>query len=365
MDYKGRILCIDDDATNRLVACQSLRKRGYEVLEAPGGIPGLELIRTQRIDLILLDLLMPRMSGNEFLRILRTERSMAELPVIIVSAVAEQQARAQASTLGANDYVTKPVDYAILDARISTQLDLKDAHQSVAHQFKLSALGEMAGGVAHEINNPLAIISGRCQLLKSSLEKNAADKQELVSGLDAISNATERIHRVVKALLFFSGSQGTDSTRTTSIGEIFNNLAALFEEKLKNLSIRFETRVPTQAIQVANFKEISQILSSLIHNAVTAVQTLDEKKVTIEAALVEGNPRFVRIMVTDSGNGIPPEIARKIFEPFFTTHEVGQGTGMGLSMAQGIAQEIEGRLELDSSYPNTRFVLRVPVKATG
>jgi C4-dicarboxylate-specific signal transduction histidine kinase len=365
MAYKGRILCIDDDATNRLIACQSLRKCGYEVLETPGGIPGLEIVRTQRIDLILLDLLMPEMSGNDFLRILRTDRCMAELPVIIVSAVAERQALAQASTLGANDYVTKPVDYAILDARISTQLDLKNANQRVAHQFKLSALGEMAGGVAHEINNPLTIISGRCQLLKLSLEKNAAGKQELLSGLDAINDATERIHRVVKALLFFSGNQAADSATTASVEEIFNNIAALFEETLEKLSIHLEVNVPKQAIQVANFKEISQILGSLIRNAATAVQALDEKKVTIEAALVEGNPRLVRIMVTDSGNGIPPEIARKIFEPFFTTREVGQGTGMGLSMAQGIAREIGGRLELDSSCPNTRFVLGVPAKVSG
>ncbi len=230
-------------------------------------------------------------------------------------------------------------------------------HQALLATSKMSALGEMAGGVAHEINNPLAILQMLAyQLKKAATEEVKADK--LQSMAEKVLNTTQRISKIVKALRTFSRDAHQDAFVSSSIKQAIDDVLILCNEQLKQSGI--ELIVEGMEIDVSiqmNATEISQALASLITNAKEAVLKVEEK--WIKLSLSESHD-LIEIRVTDSGHGISDEIRGKVFQPFFTTKDVGEGAGLGLSVALGIARQHEGDLVLDNDSVHTCFVLSLP-----
>jgi C4-dicarboxylate-specific signal transduction histidine kinase len=168
----------------------------------------------------------------------------------------------------------------------------------------------------------------------------------------------ERITRIIHSLKFVARDGSTDPFVNSSIRSIVDETLALCESKLKSENIDIDaTSIPADLSCVCRAVQISQVLINLINNAVDAIRDLPEKWIRIEASLQGG---WIEIAVTDSGHGIPKELADKIMKPFFTTKGVGKGTGLGLSISLGIAHAHGGVLELDESSPHTRFILRLP-----
>lgn len=226
---------------------------------------------------------------------------------------------------------------------------------------KLSMLGEMAAGIAHEINNPLAIISGKTQILSlkiSQLNINSEEKKYLIEKIETIINTTDRISSIVKGLRSFSRDSDNDPYIDTSLNKIFSYTLALVQEKIKKYSIEFNVvGLHENSLIECNETQISQILMNLISNSVDALQDLNEKWITLQ---VEDLNNQWKIQVTDSGLGIPEEIVEKIMQPFFTTKDVGHGTGLGLSISKGLAQKHHGTLEYQIIDGHTSFVLTLP-----
>jgi len=229
---------------------------------------------------------------------------------------------------------------------------------SMLQQAKMSSLGEMAAGVAHEINNPLGIIVGKLEGLKKSVKAPPLDVERLDREYDKLMQVTVRVAKIVSSLMAYSRSSESDPFQNEKLEIIFEQTLQLCSEKLKasNVDVRLtgdqyftlDCR-PTQLIQV---------FSNLINNSFEAVQSLPEKWIEINSKVI-GKDQVV-ISVTDSGKGIPKEIVDKIMQPFFTTKEIGKGTGMGLSVAKGIVEGHRGKIELDIQNPHTRFVITMP-----
>jgi len=216
----------------------------------------------------------------------------------------------------------------------------------------------MAAGVAHEINNPLAIIKVKSQIINKELTKDSSDKDFIFTQLSSISSTVDRIAKIVRGLKNFARDGEHDPFQTSDLSSIINDTLSLCQARLdsKNIDlikINTDSEVSIECRSV----QISQVLLNLLNNAHDAVESLDKKWIKIE--LIEKND-IVQICVTDSGFGIPQSIREKLMQPFFTTKEIGKGTGLGLSLSRGLIESHKGRLFFDFDSAHTKVVIELP-----
>ncbi|SMF04838.1 PAS domain-containing sensor histidine kinase [Pseudobacteriovorax antillogorgiicola] len=233
----------------------------------------------------------------------------------------------------------------------------------LAAASKLSALGEMAGGVAHEINNPVAIIHGLAYRLNKTLKKQGIpEDSDLFNIISEIDQTTTRITKIIKGLKAFSRSGDKDDFMPASLKQIVDDTLALCAESFKMVGITLEvTDVPDNLVVECRQIQISQVLLNLLNNAKDAVNDLDDRWIRV---CVRASDEKVMVSVEDSGSGIPEDNIEKLFQPFFTTKPAGHGTGLGLSISKGLIEDHHGHFFYDSKSGNTRFVIILPLRQT-
>lgn len=229
---------------------------------------------------------------------------------------------------------------------------------------KLASLGDMAGGIAHEMNNPLAIIQGFARKLKRSITDNRETSvEESVKSLEKIVETTNRMALIIEKLKKFSRDGTNDEMTMISPVELVNSVVQFFDERFKTDLIKCTRQMNERELQdTAVFcreVEISQVLINLINNAIYAAKEniLREAQVTIGCY---ADTDFIYFTVEDSGAGIPKEIEAKIFEPFFTTKQEIKATGLGLSIGRTVVEEYGGSISLDrQKNDSTLFIVKL------
>ncbi len=186
-----KILVVDDDKINGKVTVSRLRKRGIDTSYVDSGKAALEELNKSIFDIVLLDVIMPEMSGLEVLRKIRETQSQAELPVVMLTSLVEIKDVVNALEMGANDYLTKPIDLDLAEARIKTQMRLLKLTREAKQRAELETLSDMVATYNHEINNPLTIAMGN---LPKNIEKITPEK------LSKAREAMERIAQIVKKI---------------------------------------------------------------------------------------------------------------------------------------------------------------------
>lgn len=244
---------------------------------------------------------------------------------------------------------------------------LQDAQAVVLNQqqalfasAKMSALGEMAGGIAHEINNPLAVLHSLSSQIEEEAQQQNIDFAFLKESSANLTQMTNRIGKIVQGLRAICREGSHDPFQEVVLETVISETRSLCNERFKRYGIDLvvETFRPDLRFE-GRATEISQVLLNLLNNSHDAVVHLPVKWVKL-AVIEKGD--FVEIHVTDSGNGIKSEHREKVFQPFFTTKEIGKGTGLGLSISRTIIQGHQGDLYIDDQSPNTNFVVRLPYK---
>ena len=230
----------------------------------------------------------------------------------------------------------------------------------IVDSAKMTVLGEMAGGIAHEINTPLAVINTKTSLLMEDVKNNALSPENLIVQLGKIKTTAERISKIVKGLSLFSRNSAGDQHVEISLSDVIESTLDLCQEKIAFSQTSLEIKIAEDLLVDGKSAELSQVMMNLIGNAIDAVQNLSEKWIKVSVAKAEGK---ALISVCDSGNGIPVEILDKIMNPFFTTKEVGKGTGLGLSISRGIVTSHGGKLYYDKNSKNTCFVMELPLSS--
>ena len=228
----------------------------------------------------------------------------------------------------------------------------------LSESSRLATLGEMASGMAHEINNPLTIIAGKASVLKSRIAEIEIDGELCRKDIDSILITVERIARIIKSLRTYSRNADNDPFETSNILQIIENTLFLCEARFKKFQVSFSISCDSSLIAQCRPPQITQILMNLLSNSFDAIENQQEKWINVIA--IEKDQETITLKVTDSGHGINPEVAKKIMEPFFTTKDVGKGTGLGLSISSGIAGAHGGILRYDPSEKNTTFILELP-----
>jgi|GEM_PF-4971924 len=230
---------------------------------------------------------------------------------------------------------------------------LKEAEKRALHTARLASLGEMAAGVAHEVNNPLAIISGATGLL----EKYRNDPKKFSDKVKNIEDALQRISKIVSGLRNFSRTGEKTVHLPICLAKVVEgslNLVAM-SARVHSVPLSFEGN--SAAVFLGDELEISQVLVNLLTNAIYAVKELPEKWVKVSLRETQSG---LLLQILDSGKGIPTAIQEKIFQPFFTTKPVGEGTGIGLSISKGILEEHGAEIALKADDPHTCFEIRFP-----
>lgn len=246
--------------------------------------------------------------------------------------------------------------------RKHTDQIIAEQRAKMAAASKMSSLGEMASGVAHEINNPLAVISGAAEQLIEAVTADQVNRDSVARLSARISRNTTRIGRIVRSLRIFSRDDDRDPRIEVSLLDIVAETLELCRARFRAHRIALEVGpIPADLRIECRPTQIAQVLLNLLNNAHDAIENLDEKWVRLD---VEDRGGYVELSVTDSGKGLPEAIKDKVLQPFFTTKEVGKGIGLGLSISKGFVEGHGGELRLDPNSPNTRFVVRLPRKAS-
>jgi PAS domain S-box-containing protein len=237
--------------------------------------------------------------------------------------------------------------------------DIKDAQLKLLNSSKMSSLGEMAAGIAHEINNPLAVVRSRSQLIRNNIKNGQNDLEYILSSAEKIDEITVRISKVISGLRAFARDGKDDPFIKTSFHVVISDALELCQSRLKSngVELRLQTELDPSLTIECRPVQVTQIILNLLNNAFDAIRDLEEKWVDLSAKEFTD---YIELSVTDAGHGIPSEIAEKIMHPFFTTKEAGKGTGLGLSISKGMAESHGGSLTLDKDCKNTRFELRLP-----
>ena len=373
----ARLLIVDDVAENRDILVRRFQRLGYQTVEADGGARALELVAQQPFDLVLLDIVMPEVDGLEVLAKIRQTHSADALPVVMVTAKAASEDVAGALELGANDYLTKPVDIAVAKARVFAQVARKraeDASRAAREQLEetvqrlqlaleasdaaAAAKSEFLGNMSHEIRTPLNGILGAIGVLRE-----ACDTPRQTELVEIIQHSAGNLDRLLSDVLdsarLEAGKVQLDQA-PVDLGELAQQVARLFEPAAsrKGVAIEVEVSAEVPAKVLGDAGRIRQILSNLVGNAV---------KFT-EAGLIwcgvepDEAAGCYRIEVGDTGIGFDPALSDALFERFRqadggVTRSHG-GSGLGLAISRDLAELMGGGLTARSA-PGQGAVFRL------
>jgi signal transduction histidine kinase len=405
-----RILIAEDEPTSRRVLEGVLAKMGFEVTVAVDGVEAWECLQSPEAPrLLLLDWIMPRLDGVSLCRMIRERLSRSYLYIIMVTARESRADLLAGFEAGADDYIAKPIDPEELKARLRVGqrvLELEEAQKKAGLQLlqseKMASVGQLAAGVAHEINNPTGFVSsnlktladymedllkliGHYRRLKDSLEEGlgaAIEPAVLDSRLQPIRaleetadldfilddipqlieesrEGTERIKKIVMDLKDFA-HPGVDKACELDINQGLESTLNVVWNELK-----YKATVTKELGDIPKIRgypqQLNQVFMNLLVNAAQAIKEKGEIRIRTQVS-ADG----VEVVIADNGVGIHRDNLSKIFDPFYTTKEIGQGTGLGLHVVHNIVRKHGGSVEVESEVgQGTEFRIRLPMQAAG
>ncbi|MCL1471255.1 sensor histidine kinase [Argonema antarcticum] len=420
----GTILVVDDNPTNIQVLFDVLSEMGYRVAIAKTGEAALQRLQSYHPDIILLDVMMPGIDGFETCQRLKADPDTRDIPVIFMTALSDSVDKVKGLSLGAVDYITKPIQHEEALARIRVHLQLRDSQQKLEHRTaelsqaldslkqaqvhlvqneKMSSLGQLVAGVAHEINNPMTFIHANLTPAEEYIRDliNFVDlyrechpqphakiqawmdevdveylKEDLIKLIHSLYIGSDRIRQLVRSLRNFS--------RLDELGAQPVDLHEGIESTLLILQHRLKARADHPGIQIVRDygqlplvecypSQLNQVFMNILGNAIDALEERDRQRnyaqmianpsiITIRTQILPN--QTIAIYIADNGFGIKENICAKVFEPFFTTKPIGKGTGLGLSISYHIITEKHGGKIYCYSTPGqgVEFAIEIPVQ---
>lgn len=255
--------------------------------------------------------------------------------------------------------IGEAMDRAEGDRRVAENT-VAEHRRRLIESSKMSALGQMAAGIAHEINTPLLLLNGRAAMLRVHAAKEPIDRAAVLEEIAKIEATVQRIARIVSSQKAFSRNAENDPFEYVPVAHVIEDTVELCRHRFETRGIELRVRpISSELAVMCRPSQISQALLNLLNNAYDAVEHMPAPWVETDV-LDLGDA--IAIRVTDSGRGIPEDVKKSLMQPFFTTKPVGKGTGLGLSISHHILGKHGGQLSVDEKSENTRFVMTLPKK---
>jgi signal transduction histidine kinase len=362
MNQKKRILIVEDEYNLVNMIRMNLEAEGYEVTAAYDGLEGLSRIQSESPDLVICDVMMPRMDGLELCQRIRENRDTDSMPFIFLTAKTEIPEKLSGFQAGADDYITKPFHMDELVARVHAILtrvdrlreDSQDMFKNASRDLnRLSSLGILAASIAHEVRNQLTSVVGNAELLRLTNEEPVRDQYASI-----VLNHINRINHTVSSMLEFARHK-TVKYELHRVEDIVGAALELTRARLLAQKVMVSMDIPDALPSVyGDQQQICQVLVNLIINAVQAVKE-EEGRIEVRAAQDEDE---LVLQVSDNGCGIPAAMMEKLFTPFTTSKQQSGGIGLGLYISKEIITAHRGRIQVQSEEgKGTCFTLRFPV----
>jgi signal transduction histidine kinase len=421
-----RILLVDDNPNNLKVLAEAIQRHGWKALMATDGESAIEQAEYADPDLILLDVMMPNIDGFETCRRLKANSITQNIPVIFMTALSDATDKVKGLEMGAVDYITKPFQQEEVIARLKLHLKLSHLTRTLEQQVeertaeltqslqqlqhtqlqmiqseKMSALGNLVAGIAHEMNNPLGFIFATLKQAKPNINDiiehlklyqaslpnpseeiiNHAEEidldycvEDLFKMFDSMTMACDRITNISNSLRTFSRTD-RDYKQPFNLHEGIDSTILILKHRLKANEHRPAIEVFTEYGDIPQVEcfpgQINQVFMNIIANAIDA---LDESSVGRSFGEITTNPnqitittfvaeKQVKIIIADNGIGMSEEVKEHIFDHLFTTKVVNKGTGLGLAIAkQIIIDKHDGQIDCSSmTGKGTKFIISLPI----
>jgi two-component system sensor histidine kinase/response regulator len=346
-----KILVVDDQPINVQLLKRKLEREGIQVAAAYSGLEALELVKKDRPDLVLLDVMMPDMDGIEVCQRLQAKEETKLIPIIFITARSTKEGKIEGLGVGAVDYITKPIDLDETLARVQTQLrfvainrELVDLQRRLSESRRAATIGAVTQGIAHNLNNLLGVVIGYLDLVKAYY-----DKPELVKKNAA--HVEEAVHRIVTII-----KQLSSLVVKTRLSLIKGNLQRLIESGVQRYQTEYKVTAPVtienplgELMIDTAYEVFEEVLSKVLINAWESYgdKPAAQRPIWIRTKVVEkpDEGKFLQIDIEDHGHGVEPEIRDHVFEPFISTkHTVG--VGMGLTVARHALRNLGGEVSL-------------------
>lgn len=366
LSYLRPTLLIVDDEPEMQRYLKALLEPDYNVYQAGDGEQGLQAAVEIKPDVVLLDLMLPKIDGLAVCAILKRRENIEGTKVIMLTARADDDAKLRALENGADDFMTKPFSSLEIKTRLrnlieagklekdlkarNTDLEqvlrkLRETESQLLHSEKLNALGTMAAGLLHEINNPINFANTAFSLVMKNpaLETDADLKEMLVD----IHDGFRRIQTIVSDLRLFSAPTKAEARRPFHLATAVQHALRFTASERSGIGIK--SNLPESDLVVGNESQIVQVLVNLLLNSARAIRRLNVDRLGAISVTAQGVGERLVVSIRDNGCGIPSDKLSRIFDPFYTTGDVGTGTGLGLSISHSIINSHGGTLSAQSA----------------
>jgi signal transduction histidine kinase len=359
-----KVLVVEDNPDLRIFIANTLAD-DYRVEMANDGVEGLELARRWTPDLIISDIMMPRMDGYEFTRQIRNDPALMQIPVILATAKSGGDAVAEGLEVGANDYIAKPFELRELKARVSAQLRARRLERNLnERESRLAAIGQMTSAIVHDLKNPLSAIIGFTQIARQDIQAGKAAEM-VIQDLEPVLSESNRLNRMVSEVLDFARGSSMDlNLIPTEMPVYLEVVCQPLKQKLATMGIELilnhESGMDLRA-KVDNDR-LLRVFENLIQNAQEAIlgmaQTSGNKHIWVTT---RGDERSVTVRVADDGPGIATEMVSSLFDAF-ATGKKRTGTGLGLSTVRNLVIAHGGEITVEhrSAEGGAAFLLKFP-----
>ncbi len=405
------ILVVDDEKFNLAVAKSFIENLLPDAIIITCSKPEtvMDILATERVDIILLDIIMPGMTGFDLLKEVRAKHEFDDIQIIILTSITDNESFKYCFEIGADDYIRKPIDPVEFNARLKAAVKsrqntmiLKQTQYQMIQKEKLVSIGELAAGIAHEINNPIGFIGSNLETMHNFINKihqaveeyrkllelidcgnpSASDLKLRVSEIidleiklkldyvmDDLDNiisesidGIERVAKIVQSLKVFSRSAVDNELTDNNLGVLMEDALMMVRNEAK-YTIEIETEYMDTMDVFCNKGQIVQVMVNLLLNAIQAIKSKNPNcrgHLKVRTYTENG---YACCSITDDGPGIPDSIRDKIFNPFFTTKAIGQGTGLGLSISLDIiTKKHNGKMTFfNETSGGTTFIFMLPL----